>query len=248
MLNINFVPDDYIQSNESKRTNMIYLVLFSICMAALFGTFLTIKVRQRNLDEREKSMDKQLAQKKEQITQVEKLQQKRNEMWNTALTTVELIEPVAKSLILAALTNNLPEGTSMLKIGVIQKEPSVDPRKGKTAPNSYQAKQAAVNPSSAVSAERLLENIIDIEGLAPSDLEVAFYIERLSNCPLFTNVALVESREFVAGNAKQPSASKVFRHFKLTAMLQKDVQLTDEDISRLAMAGSLTSQSSDVSR
>ena len=37
MLNINFVPDDYVQSNVSRRTNLMYLVLFSVVMAGLGG-------------------------------------------------------------------------------------------------------------------------------------------------------------------------------------------------------------------
>ena len=30
MININFVPDDYIQSGESRRTNLMYTVLFAV--------------------------------------------------------------------------------------------------------------------------------------------------------------------------------------------------------------------------
>jgi hypothetical protein len=29
MLNVNFVPDDYVKSSESRRTNLMYLVLFA---------------------------------------------------------------------------------------------------------------------------------------------------------------------------------------------------------------------------
>jgi hypothetical protein len=208
-------------------------------MAALFGTFLTIKVRQRALNQREKALDQQLADKKDHIKQVEQLQKQRNEMWNSALTTVELIEPVAKSLILAALTNNLPDGASLLRISIVQKEPPPDINKQKAAANSYQANQADKDKKAANSQEKLLENVIDIEGIAPSDLEVAFYIERLGNCPLFANVALVESKEFAPSNSKQQSPSQVFRHFKLTAMLQKENQLTDKDIEKVAQAEKL---------
>ena len=41
MVNINFVPDDYTQSNESRRTNLIYLVLFAVVMIALGGSFVS---------------------------------------------------------------------------------------------------------------------------------------------------------------------------------------------------------------
>ncbi|MHC4686597.1 MAG: hypothetical protein ACYTEW_20130, partial [Planctomycetota bacterium] len=51
-----FVPDDYIQNSESRRTNLMYLVLFGVVMAALGGSFMTIKIRQRALSAKEKSM------------------------------------------------------------------------------------------------------------------------------------------------------------------------------------------------
>jgi len=37
MSNINFVPDDYVQGNESRRANLMCLVLFSVVMAVLGG-------------------------------------------------------------------------------------------------------------------------------------------------------------------------------------------------------------------
>ena len=49
MVNINFVPDDYIESTQSHRTNLMYLILFAVVMAALGGSFVTIKMRQRAL-------------------------------------------------------------------------------------------------------------------------------------------------------------------------------------------------------
>ena len=53
MLNINFVPDDYIKSSESRRTNLMYLVLFAVVMAVLGGSFMAIKIRRRALNARE---------------------------------------------------------------------------------------------------------------------------------------------------------------------------------------------------
>ena len=47
MLNINFVPDDYVQKRESMRANVMYLILFLIVMIGLGGTFMVLKVRQK---------------------------------------------------------------------------------------------------------------------------------------------------------------------------------------------------------
>jgi Tfp pilus assembly protein PilN len=227
MANINFVPDDYIQNNISRRTNLIYLVLFAVVMIALCGSFMTIKIRQRACSIREKLVTSKMAKIQETIKQFEELQAKRGEMMRTALTTAELLEPVPRSVLLASLTNNLPQGVSLLKLSLVQKESKRTSRV--TSTSKYQAAQAkkAAASEAAVSREKLLETHIDIEGMAPSDLQVAAYIERLSNSSLLDIVALVESKEHKIED------STTFRRFKLMAMLRKDVHLTREDVKRI---------------
>ena len=59
--------------------------------------------------------------------------------------------------------------------------------------------------------------------MAPSDLQVAAYIERLGESVLLDHVDLVESKE-----KKVDEVS--FRQFKLTALLNPQVHLTKEDV------------------
>ena len=226
MVNINFVPDDYAQSNESRRTNLIYLVLFAVVMTALGGSFLSIKIRQRACRTSEELINARMTEKKEEIKQFEELQTKKREMMKTALTTAELLEPVPRSILLASLTNNLPPGVSLSEVKLVQKQSKKNPAVVKTS--KFQAAQAqkatAQSQGSAPeNPEKLLETHIDIGGLAPTDLEVASYIEQLSNSSLLDNVALVESKEFKLHDS-------TLRQFKLSAMLRKNVHLTKEDI------------------
>jgi len=224
MININFVPDDYVQNSESRRTNLISLVLLMVVMVALGGSFMIIKVRQRACNAQEKLVNTRLNQMQENIKQFEELQTKRKAMMKTALTTTELLEPVPRSVLLASLTNSLPRGVSLLRLNLVQKEPN---RAGQVATSKYQAAQAEkAAAQSRVSQEQLLETHIDIGGVAPSDLQVAAYIERLGNSTLLDNVALVESKE-------HKTEDGTFRQFKLTAMLRKNVHLTKEDIERI---------------
>lgn len=226
MLNINFVPDDYIQSGESRRTNLMYLVLFVVVMVALGGAFMTIEIRQRAFSAKEKLVNAKMAQAKEAIKQFEELQTKRKVMIKTALTTAELLEPVPRSVLLASLTNNLPTGVSLLRLNLVQKEPKAVSR---VAANKYRQAQAkkATAAQPKVSQEKLLDTYIDIGGIAPSDLQVAAYIEQLSASDgLLENVSLVESKEYKIKDT-------IFRQFKLTAMLRKDIHLTKEDIGRI---------------
>jgi len=233
MPDINFVPDEYVKNNESHRTNLICLVLFLVIMAGLLGSFMVIKLRQRTYTIKEKLVDTEIARRRDVIIQAEVLQKKSIEMWKTALTTAELLEPVSRSVLLASLTNNLPSGVSLLRLNLIQKKDKQNTSKRNSASkNKYQkAKSKASEKGSGgqkMSPERLLKTHIDIEGIAPSDLQVAMYIERLSNSSLISDVALVESREHAAKDT-------TFRQFKLTAMLRSQAYVTEDDIKTIAM-------------
>ena len=80
---------------------------------------MTIKVRQRALNTKEKIVNMKIAQAHESIKQFEELRQKRKTMMRTALTIAELLEPAPRSVLLAALINTLPPGASLLKLNLI---------------------------------------------------------------------------------------------------------------------------------
>ncbi len=230
MLNLNFIPEDYIQNHESRRTNFIYLVLFVVVMVLLVGTFGTIKVRQQLLEAEAEVVSEKMAEAKESLKQFEELQQKQKAILKTAMTTVELLEPVPRSVLLASLTNNLPGGVSLLQLKIVQKAPkkskkSVQP-KSSSKYDKAKNKKSKTGDQEKVSPERLLETHINIGGVAPSDLQLAAYIRQLSESSLLDNVALVESKEYKMDDS-------IFRQFKLTAMLRKDISLSDEDIKKV---------------
>lgn len=227
MVNINFVPDDYIQNNESRRTNLMYLILLVVVMMSLGGSFVTIKIRQRACAAKEKLVNSRMSKMQEAIKQFDELQVKKRAMMKTALTTAELLEPVPRSILLASLTNNLPAGVSLLDLSLVQKEPKNKPNHQASTISKYQAAQVEKKVAQEkLSPEQLLETHIEIKGMAPSDLQVASYIERLSNSSLLDNVALVESKELKIDDS-------TFRQFKLTAMLEKNVHLTKNDIDTI---------------
>lgn len=226
MSNINFVPDDYIRNNESRRTNLMYIFLFILVMAGLTVSFLTIKIRQRACQAQEKIVTEKMAKAQQAITKFEKLQAKRKNMMKTALTTAELIEPIPRSILLASLTNDLPKGASLVNLSLTQKELKkvADKSKLKSKFDATSNDKKAV----VVSSEQIIDTNIDIEGVAPSDLQVATYIKRLTDSMLFDNVALIESKEWKLEDVS-------FRQFKLKTMLKKDVRLTSEDIEEIKM-------------
>jgi Tfp pilus assembly protein PilN len=172
-----------------------------------------------------------MAKMEESIKQFEDLQTRRQEMMRTALTTAELIEPVPRSVLLASLTNTLPPGVSLIKLDLTQKQDKSAGSAGSASKPKYQAAQAkpaAAEPQPKASEEQAITVHMDIEGIAPSDLQVAAYIERLGNSLLVDNVELVESKE-------KKIEDTAFRQFKLTAVLGKGVHLTKEDIDEIRL-------------
>ena len=100
MLNINFVPDDYIQKRESMRANMICLVLFLFVMAGLGGAFTVLKMRQRAISDQETFISAKMEEAKKDIAKLEELQAERQSIMKAALTTAELLEPVPRTVMI----------------------------------------------------------------------------------------------------------------------------------------------------
>lgn len=220
MANIDFVPNDYIQKRDSKRANLIYLVLFVLVMGGIGSTFSVIKLRQQAMNNQLKQIDSQISQAQEKFGLLEQLEVKGREMIKTASMTADLYENAPRSVVLAALTNNLPEGTSLSEIKLYEKV--ILPQQ--TAQTQYQQNSAA--GQAAADNKQYIETNIEIKGIAPSDIEVAKYITRLSGSVMFDGTELVESKELKIDNYK-------VREFKLTSTIKRDIELDSEDIKSI---------------
>lgn len=227
---INFVPNDYIQQRQSSRANILYLMLLMAMLGAIGITFGFIKMRQRAVASEMIALNGRMSKAKEQITQLEELKVKGKTMLKTMVMTAELLEPVPRSVILASLTNDLPDGVSLLDFALVEKEMKAAPAKVAAKPASQlQAKAAQAKTAAAAEApERKVETRIELMGIAPSDIEVASFIARLSSSILLNQVELVESKERIIDEVK-------FREFKLRALLRPELALTRENIETIRL-------------
>lgn len=229
---INFVPNDYIQQRQSSRANILYLMLLMAMLGAIGITFGFIKMRQRAVTAEMVSLNDRMSKAKEQIAQLEELKVKGKTMLKTMVMTAELLEPVPRSVILASLTNNLPSGVSLLDFSLVENEiktaVAAQSRTAAKPANQYQAKTSQTQKPAAEESERRSETKIELMGMAPSDIEVASFIARLSSSLLLDQVELVESKERVIEDVK-------FREFKLRGMLKPNLTLTKEDIDSIRL-------------
>lgn len=228
---INFVPNDYIQQRQSSRANILYLMLLMAMLGAIGITFGFIKMRQRAVGNEVLVLNSRMAKANEQIAQLEELKTKGQTMLKTMVVTAELLEPVPRSVVLASVTNNLPLGVSLVDFSLVENElkPAATPARPAAKPaNQQQARTAQTQKNAAEEPQRRSETKIELMGIAPSDIEVASFIARLSGSILLDQVELVESKERVIDEVK-------FREFKLRAMLKPHLTLTREDIDSIRL-------------
>jgi hypothetical protein len=158
---------------------------------------------------------------------VEQLQARGKSMMKTASITMDLPDLVPKTIILACLTNNLPEGVSLLDLKITDKVVVPDVT-GKKSQTQYKAASNAIFDSAKkeVRPAKLVDTNIDIIGIAPSDIEVAKYIAAIGNSFLLNSVGLVESKEHKVDKIK-------FRRFKLQAVMNRRTKLTSSEVEQL---------------
>ena len=223
MATINFVPDDYVQQRRASRANVLYLMLLMAMLGAIGITFGFIKIRQRTVQAELAQLNNRMAEAQQQIAQLEELKTKSKTMMKTMVMTAELLEPVPRSIILASLTNNLPSGVSLLDFGLEEKETQVYKVSAQKTGSRYNKSTANATASEP---QKTVVTTLLIKGIAPSDIQVAGFISRLSDAILFDEVSLVESKEIEIEKIK-------YREFRLKAIIQPNLALTKENIDSI---------------
>lgn len=224
MGNINFVPNDYVEQRQSSRANFLYLMLLTAMLGAIGITFGFIKMRQRTVQTELATLNTRMSEANQQIAQLEELKTKSKTMMKTMVMTAELLEPVPRSVLLASLTNNLPSGVSLTELDLKTTETKIyAPAKKKAPANASKGAEAKAEPERP---EIKTETNLDLKGIAPSDIQVASFIARLSSSIILDQVELVDSRELEIEGIK-------FREFRLKAQLKPNLTLSKEDINRI---------------
>jgi Tfp pilus assembly protein PilN len=236
MATINFVPNDYIQQRQSSRANLMYLTLLAALLGGIGVTFSIIKMRQGAVRAELDAVNAKMTQAKEQIAQLEELKSKGKTMMKSMVMTAELLEPAPRSIILACLTNSLPSGVSLLEVQMKEKENKVPVPTSQAASSQtskpgaktaqHQAVSAKNKKAAAPETKTILDTMFEIEGIAPSDIEVASFIANLGGSILLDSVELVQSKEEDVEGVK-------FRQFRLRTSLKQNLTLTRDDISKI---------------
>jgi Tfp pilus assembly protein PilN len=252
---INFLPQDYLARRGRRRANIACLIIGSgailvIGLAVAF-TFVSMlaAMAMRAL------VEKQYQQASLQVDQLKQLEDRKAGLIRKVELSTDLLERVPRSHLLARLTNHLPANTSLMML--LMKIEDVDVKASeaaawggdKKAPAASDDKAAAGsgNASKSTASKRskttkpdmvkVKQCVFHLNGLAPTDVEVAEYISHLVADPLFRDVNLQVSEGFPYKEGVQ------MRRFELSFRLSPDAEKIFEpaaaDVAKAAPAPAL---------
>jgi Tfp pilus assembly protein PilN len=199
---LSFLPDDYLDRKQRRRTNAICAVLFCIVISSIAGAFTVTERSMREIEKQASDVDVQYTSAAKRIEQYQQMEEKQRTMQHQAELTASLLEKVPRTKVLARITNGIPQGVSLLDFtlnSVLSSAPQ------KTPQTAFDARRAELDASRGVvnamaSQPRVYDVSMRLTGVAPNDGQVSKFITKLNTTPLFKDVNLVFTDEFVAGD------------------------------------------------
>jgi hypothetical protein len=216
---INLLPEDYIKRRSQHRANKLCLILFAAVMTGVGGAAAVSERSTRHTLAVAKRMDAAYADSAKMIEQLRELETRKQAMLHKAELTASLLERVPRSTLLAIVGCALPRGASLTRFNlspqnvVTRAEPA---RKEGQAADSKFAKMQ----QQRAATESVTIMIIEANGLAGTDVEVARFIANLARCPLMRSVDLVYSQEKLVRNIP-------VREFQVKMELRPNVDVID---------------------
>jgi len=181
---VNFVPEWYVaqrQRRASLRRQAMLMIVMLAGMGVLFGL-----TRQKvvGLKQYHQSLTAQLNAAEFQLTEVAKLQQARASLSDQMKIYREIARPLTHGQMISTLAALTPE--SVFLSGV-NGETRIEERRRVIPAGGENGRDKTV-------IDRVETIFVDLEGVAPSNVEIANYIGRLAGSNLFRNVKMEFSR------------------------------------------------------
>ena len=226
---LSFLPDDYLENKAQRRANVICACLFLVTMVSIGFAFTTSEKSLREVEAEHSKVEKDFTDAAKRIQQVQELQEKQRTMAHQAELTASLLEKVPRSLILARITNALPQGVSLTDFVMESKKRNaskVAVDAPKTAFEAKRAKQAGKDtPVGPVAEAKVYDVSMKVSGLAPTDRQVGDFMNGLKKVELFKDVNLIISDWQKSDSDKKNDDTEKFRRFQIELTLDPDAKL-----------------------
>lgn len=227
--NMSFLPEDYLQKRVARRTNVICISLFAVVMTTVVAAFLVTDRQRSEIKAQQAEVTKQYEEAAKRLDQLEQLQAKKEQMLRKAKVASVLVERAPRARLLAELINNMPVTLTLSEFDL--KTETVREVRPRTAMEREKAKAkktklAEKNPEPVIEARHEITTV-KMVGSAPTDVEIAQYIESLNSHPLFKEVNLQYTQATAVNDVEM-------RKFSVELKLNPNIDLNQIEPTKVA--------------
>jgi Tfp pilus assembly protein PilN len=229
---LSFLPEDYLENKAQRRANVICAILFLVTMVTIGFAFTTGERSLADMQKLHAAKYLEVSNAAKRIDQFKELQEKQRTMAHQAELSAALLEKVPRSLILAKITNSLPQGCSLTDLAMSSTKHN-SPNASAAPRTAFEAKQAKnSSPIPDVAEAKVYDVTLKIGGRAPTDTQVGELIQRLKVVPLFKDVNLIISDSEKPGDKK--SDDPEYRKFQIEMTLDPNADAQSLDATATA--------------
>ncbi len=215
---IDFLPNDYMAKRSRRRANVVCLIIGGTVAVAIGLGLMWLRSNATSTARMRAQVEQQYVEASQQLEQLKQLEDHKTDLLRKVTLSTTLLERVPRSNILARLTNSLPRGTCLTAFSMKLEEVNVRASELATEPAAKNAAGKTAAKTGKVETVRMKQFTFRLNGVAPTDVEVAEYITRLNADPLFRNVDLQFSEEFAGKDGGQ------LRRFELVFRLSPNAE------------------------
>ena len=181
MNEINFLPPSFLKRGARRRRVFRQLVILAFAAACADAWYTRSSTDLSAARAYAANLEAQVAASRDRAAEITRLEARRQALTARMQTHHELVQPVNSVQVTAAVGRLLPPALALKELNILGRRP---------AP----ASSGASTPSPVEPLK------VEMVGLAPADVEVADFVGKLSDYPLFVNVKMLYSRAVQAGD------------------------------------------------
>jgi Tfp pilus assembly protein PilN len=193
MNQINFLPADFVE--EQVRHHRIYreAVWVAVTLLAIGGWCVSSRGSLDSLGSYASALQQEAAAVREQVSEMTKLQLQQKTLLHQVRIQRELLQPLNTTAVLATISELMSPSMALTSLELTGTRPVPAPRPPND-PRTGEPLKVAPKPK----PPQMLR--LELVCLAPSDVDVANFVGRLSDHAMFTNVKMLYSRATVVSD------------------------------------------------
>ncbi len=218
---VDFRPEWFVSTRGARQRKHLQIGLIGLVGLGLGAFWLVANAQRAGLQTQANQLQQRLTAIDQQVQQVNQLQTQYEQLQTQARIHLKLARPVNFSQITGTLVALMPEAISLSEVFA----QTQNLRDQTVSPEDPNKKTVTLRPVCDV----------EVEGRAPSNVEIADFVGALAESGLFRNVKMVQSRQVEQGRL-------VVRQFRLTmrVLLNVDYQPIDQLQATAAPAGEVS--------